>query len=123
MIIGIDFDGTCCVHEYPEIGRDIGAIPVLKELVDKEHLLILWTIRQGRELEEAVEWFENNKIPLYGINKNPMQKTWNTSPKLYCKLLIDDIGLGIPLCKGLTGERPFVDWGKVRELLIEKGIL
>ena len=32
--INIDFDGTCVSHEFPEIGRDIGAVPVLRELVE-----------------------------------------------------------------------------------------
>ena len=26
MIIAIDFDGTCVTHEYPKIGKDIGAV-------------------------------------------------------------------------------------------------
>lgn len=30
MIFCIDFDDTCVTHEYPNIGKDIGAIPVLK---------------------------------------------------------------------------------------------
>ena len=28
--IAIDFDGTVVTHEYPKVGRDIGAVPVLK---------------------------------------------------------------------------------------------
>lgn len=31
MILGLDFDGTCVTHEFPKIGKDIGAIPVLKK--------------------------------------------------------------------------------------------
>ena len=38
MIIGIDFDGTCVKHAFPSIGDDIGAVPVLKELVDNGHV-------------------------------------------------------------------------------------
>jgi predicted mannosyl-3-phosphoglycerate phosphatase (HAD superfamily) len=45
MIIAVDFDGTCVTHEYPRIGRDIGAAPVLKRLTDAGHKLILWTMR------------------------------------------------------------------------------
>ena len=32
MIIAIDFDGTCVTHDFPRVGSDIGAIPVLKNL-------------------------------------------------------------------------------------------
>ena len=45
MIIAVDFDGTCVTHEFPEVGRDIGAVPVLKELVEKGHKIILYTMR------------------------------------------------------------------------------
>jgi hydroxymethylpyrimidine pyrophosphatase-like HAD family hydrolase len=45
MIIAIDFDGTCVTHEYPKVGREIGASKVLKELVDSGHQLILFTMR------------------------------------------------------------------------------
>ena len=48
MIIAIDFDGTCVTHEFPKIGKDIGAIPVLKELTNKGHKLILFTMRSNR---------------------------------------------------------------------------
>lgn len=49
MIIGIDFDGTCVTHEFPDVGKDIGATPVLKELTDKGHKLILFTMRSDIE--------------------------------------------------------------------------
>lgn len=34
MVIAVDFDGTCVTHEFPKVGKDIGAVPVLKELVE-----------------------------------------------------------------------------------------
>ena len=33
MIIAVDFDVTCVTHEFPKVGKDIGAVPVLKELI------------------------------------------------------------------------------------------
>lgn len=36
MVIAVDFDGTCVTHEFPKIGKDIGAIPVLRKLVERE---------------------------------------------------------------------------------------
>ena len=71
MEIAVDFDGTCVTHDYPRVGKDIGAIPVLKALVQKGHKLILWTMRSGIGLEAAVNWFKENDIPLYGIQINP----------------------------------------------------
>lgn len=111
MYIAVDFDGTCVTHEYPNIGKDIGAVPVLKKLSDSGHKLILNTMRSGDDLSDAVKWFEENEISLYGINNNPSQKFWTDSPKVYAHLYIDDAALGCPLKNDLSiSERPFVDW-------------
>ena len=140
MDICIDFDGTCVSHEFPAIGKDIGAVPVLKELVEKGHHLILFTMRSDRKkkkkvdgveieveekvLSEAVQWFEDNGIPLYGVQKNPKQRFWTSSPKAYGHLYIDDANLGCPLITDdEDSDRPYVDWAKVREMLVEKEIL
>ena len=40
LIFGIDFDGTCVTHEFPNIGKDIGAVPVLRDIVAAGHKLI-----------------------------------------------------------------------------------
>ena len=117
MIIAIDFDGTCVTHEYPKVGRYIGAEPVLRDLVSCGHKLILWTMRSGEFLDDAVNWFRERDIPLFGVNSNPEQASWTKSPKAYAQLYIDDASLGTPMCEGLNGERPFVDWDAVRRLL------
>lgn len=124
MIIAIDFDGTCVTHEYPNVGKDINAIPVLKNIVNKGHKIILYTMRHGKELQDAVEWFANNNIPLYGINENPTQKNWTKSPKIYAHIYIDDAALGCPLIFNEEySDRPYVDWEAVQKLLEEKIIL
>lgn len=125
MIIAIDFDGTCVKHEFPKVGEDIGAVPVLKRLVENGHKLILWTMRSGDTLDDAVQWFEENEIPLWGINNNPQQiaSGWSTSPKAYAQLYIDDAALGAPLKSPLIGDRPFMDWSKVQRHLISHGVL
>ena len=117
MIIAVDFDGTCVTHEYPRIGRYIGAQRILKRLAEEGHQLILYTMRSGKELADAVDWFTENKIELWGINENREQKRWTQSPKIYAHLYIDDAALGIPLCKGLKGERLYVNWSEVEEML------
>ena len=122
--IAVDFDGTCVTHEYPEIGKPIGSVFVLKQLVSAGHKLILWTMRSGKELEDAINWFKENEIPLFGVQTNPTQKSWTTSPKAYAHIYIDDAALGCPLIKDPTiSDRPFVDWIKVIDLLKEEGAL
>jgi hypothetical protein len=135
MEINIDFDGTVVTHDFPNIGKEIGSVPVLKKLVQNGHKLILFTMRSHRPflsftgnardtLDEAVDWFKQNDIPLFGINTNPEQKDWTDSPKSYAQLLIDDTALGCPIMvdKKLS-PRPFVDWVKVEEMLIEQNLI
>ena len=118
LIICIDFDGTCVTHEYPNIGKEIGATEVLKELINKGHEIILFTIRSGKELQDAVDWFRERNIPLFGINMNPEQFMWTSSPKPYANIYIDDAALGCPIKYDRTlSNRPFVDWKVVKNLL------
>lgn len=124
MYIAVDFDGTCVSHEYPSVGKDIGAVPVLKKLTENGHKLILNTMRSGDELSDAVKWFEENEISLYGINNNPSQKFWTDSPKVYAHLYIDDAALGCPLkIDPNVSIGPFVDWQQVEEYLKARHII
>ena len=123
LVIAIDFDGTCVTHEYPYMGSDIGAVPVLKELADAGYHLVLNTLRSGKTEKEAVKWFKENDIPLYGVNCNPDQKSWTKSPKVFADLYIDDSALGTPLTSSPSSTRPYVDWVRVREWLVAEGYL
>jgi hypothetical protein len=123
MVIAIDFDGTVVTHEYPKIGEDIGAVPVLKKIIEKGHKLILHTMRSGKEEEEAMKWFEEREIPIYGINDNPSQHRWTSSKKVFANLYIDDTALGAPLTSSDISGRPYIDWTKVEQLLKSYGVL
>jgi len=126
MLIAIDFDGTVVTHEFPHVGQDIGAVPVLQALVAKGHKIMLWTMRselQPDSFRDAVEWFKAHDIPLMGINLNPTQK-WSSSHKQFADLYIDDAALGCPLKYDSTiSERPFVDWEAVEKMLKDRKIL
>jgi hypothetical protein len=113
----VDFDGTCVTHEYPAIGKDIGAVPVLKALSEYGYMLILWTMRSDKELQDAVDWFTSNNIKLFGVNNNPTQSTWTASPKAYAHMYIDDAALGAPLTTSELSERPYIDWHTVKQML------
>lgn len=124
MVIAIDFDGTCVTHDYPAIGKDIGSVPVLKALVQAGHKLILFTMRDANQLDEAVNWFKQNEITLYARQYNPTQVHWTRSNKCYANLYIDDAALGCPTKEDSTlSDRPFVDWIRVEEILKEKNII
>ena len=124
MIIAVDFDGTCVAYDFPNIGQDIGAVPVLKELIAAGHKLILWTVRGDEYLMPAVEWFKQNNIPLYGINQNPGQSRWSSSPKAHADLYIDDYALFAATIENLDiSQKPYLDWAKVREELIRRNFI
>ena len=121
MDICVDFDGTCVTHDFPLIGRDIGAQPVLRKLIEHGHRLILFTMRSGDGLVQAVGWFEQNGIALYGVNTNPTQAGWTASPKAYGQLYVDDAALGVPLTLG-DHKRAYVDWHAAERLLDQLGL-
>lgn len=129
MVIGIDFDGTCVTHEYPEIGESIGAEKVLRDLVKNGHQLVLCTMRghmpyKGRDLlQEAVDWFEKNGIELFGVNRTPLQDTWTDSPKPYAQMYIDDAALGCPIIESDISDYPYVDWKKLDGIFRSTGII
>jgi hypothetical protein len=104
------------------MGKDIGAVPVLKELIDNKHQLILFTMRSGKTLNDAVNWFKENEIPLFGIQTNPSQHEWTDSPKAYGNLIIDDSAAFAPLRLDLNySNRAFIDWDKMRNELVRTG--
>ena len=125
--IVLDFDGTVVKHAYPAVGEDIGAVPVLKRLVANGCNLLLNTMRSHDSagvdtLQPALDWFEARGLPLYGVNENPTQKEWTSSPKVYGNLYIDDGALGAPLKVDAKGYA-YMDWDKVAKHLYYMGLL
>lgn len=112
-IIGLDFDGTVVEHAFPQVGSDLPfVVASLKQIASTGARIVLWTMRSGDLLADAVRWFADRGIPLWGVNSNPDQGTWTKSPKAYCHLYVDDAALGAPLFDPSPGARPAVDWRK-----------
>ncbi len=96
-VIAVDFDGTVVEHDYPRIGKEMMfAFATLKELNKKGHKLILWTIRTGPLLDEAVEHCKKNGVEFYAVNKNYPEEQFsdNISRKLNADVFIDDRNVG-----------------------------
>lgn len=120
LIIAVDFDGTVVAHDYPDIGAPApGAIDWLLQFQAKGAKVILWTMRSGRQLLEAKTYLEDRGVILFGVNGNPEQDEWTTSPKAYAHVYIDDAALGAPLIHGMH-RRPVVDWGQVGPLIMRR---
>lgn len=96
-VIAVDFDGTIVEHDYPRIGKEMMfAFATLKELNKKGHKLLLWTIRTGHLLDEAVEYCRKNGVEFYAVNKNYPEEeiSDNVSRKLNADIFIDDRNVG-----------------------------
>lgn len=108
-VIAVDFDGTIVEHEYPRIGKEMMfALATLRELNKKGHKLILWTIRTGDLLDEAVEYCKKNGVEFYAVNKNypEEQLSENVSRKLNADIFIDDRNVG-----------GFIGWSQIWQTL------
>ena len=118
MVIAIDFDGTVVEHRYPEIGREIPfATDTLKMLIADHHKLILWSVREGKLLDEAVEWCRERGVEFYAVNRdypeeNGKESNAFFSRKLKADLFIDDRNIG-----GLP------DWGTIYRMIKENKTL
>lgn len=106
MIIAIDFDGTIVEHAYPEIGNPIPfAIDTLLQLQKDGHQLILWSVRDGALLRDAIDYCAQQGLYFYAENENYRGETKEKESvprKLKADLFIDDRNLG-----GLP------DWGVI----------
>ena len=123
-IIAVDFDGTIVTHAYPHIGRPVpNALPVLKKLQAQGTQLILWTMRSGDKLDEAVRYCEENGVTFWGINRNPAQSEWTDSPKAYAPIYIDDAALGCPTLFDEGTNRVMVNWREVQSILERLNVL
>ena len=111
MIIAVDFYGTIVEHKYPEIGQEVPfAIDTLKMLIKDQHRLILWSVREGALLDEAVEWCRARGVEFYAVNKDypeeEKEKNNHFSRKLKADFFIDDRNVG-----GLP------EWGQIYQMI------
>lgn len=113
MIIAVDFDGTIVEHKYPAIGKEIPfATATLRQLIKDGHRLILWSVREGELLDEAVKWCAERGVRFHAVNcdldedSNDKNGGKHFSRKLKAHLFIDDRNVG-----GLP------DWGAIYQMV------
>jgi len=114
MKIAVDFDGTIVEDKYPNIGKEIPfAIETLKKLQERGHLIILWTYREGKELQEAIDYCKKRGLEFYAVNKNfPEEKPEHNMPrKINADIYIDDRNIGgIP------------EWGVIWQMITNENL-
>ncbi|MCI1646796.1 MAG: hypothetical protein LKI39_11750 [Bacteroides sp.] len=113
MIIAVDFDGTIVEHRYPKIGEEIPfATQTLRMLIAEKHQLILWTVREGDLLKEALDWCKERGVEFYAANRDypeELETHKGFSRKVKADIFIDDRNLG-----GLP------DWGTIYRMINER---
>ena len=116
MVIAVDFDGTIVEHKYPAIGRELPfATSTLKKLLEDGHQLILWSVREGELLQEAVDWCESKGLRFHSVNEyldedgGGRENNPNYARKLKVDCFIDDRNIG-----GLP------DWGAIYQIISRK---
>lgn len=110
MTIAVDFDGTIVEQKYPAIGKQIPfAMDTLRALIADGHHVILWTVREGERLQEAVEYCREKGVEFYAVNSEFPNASWTgsgVSRKIRADVYIDDSNLGgIP------------DWSEIYQMI------
>lgn len=110
-IIAVDFDGTIVTHEYPNIGEELPfATETLRMLIHDHHRVILWSVREGKLLQDAIDWCRERGVEFYAVNRDypeeEKEKNNHYSRKLKADYFIDDRGIG-----GLP------DWGQIYQII------
>lgn len=95
MVYAIDFDGTLCVNRYPEIGEPredvIRVVRWLSLFMDAK--VILWTCREGDQLEAAVQWCRAHRLTFDAVNDNlpeHIERYGNNCRKVFADVYVDD---------------------------------
>lgn len=107
--IAIDFDGTIVENRYPGIGKEmLFAFETMKELQAQRHFLILWTYRDGKRLQEAVDFCKQRGIEFWAVNKSYPEEQYDpkNSPKVNADIFIDDRNIG-----------GFIGWPRIFEMI------
>lgn len=94
QIIAVDFDGTLCRDCYPKIGEaNDRLICRLKERRAGGDRIILWTCRQGEQLEAALRFCFVRGLVFDAVNENlqeVIEEFGGDSRKIFADIYIDD---------------------------------
>ena len=94
QIIAVDFDGTLCFSNWPELGEPNRPLIEYQKLQRSSgNKLILWTCRAGEALEKAVSWCRDQQLEFDAVNDNLpeiIEMYGTNSRKITCDFYIDD---------------------------------
>ena len=120
--IEVDWDFTltkCSDWNHNNMVVNDEAFPIMRRWIEEYNVgFILNSMRHDEILKEPLTILEKQHIKLYGLRKNPTQdKDGNEVTKCFAVFSVDDRNIGCPH-KWMEGcDRPYVDWGKVDEIM------
>lgn len=94
-IIAVDFDKTLSLNvAYPDVGEpNLKLIDWLNnQRVECGAKLILWTCREGKPLEDAIEFCKNNGLTFDAVNENLTEIGFDCR-KIVASVYIDDLAV------------------------------
>lgn len=99
-IIAVDFDGTLVEDKYPLIGRKNQAVfdYVLSLKEQYSARVVLWTCRDRKYLQQAIEYCRLNGLEFDAVNDNVTEVIElfnNNSRKIYADIYIDDKNVSV----------------------------
>jgi hypothetical protein len=86
-------------------------VDTLKALQQRHHKLILWSVREGELLDEAVEWCRQRGVEFYAVNHDYPEETQKNNPHFSRKLNTIDVFIDDRNVGGLP------DWGTIYRMV------
>ncbi len=107
LVFAVDFDGTLSFGRWPDCGpANDGLIEFLKKRKSNGDKIILWTCREGADLNSAVDWCAEYGLSFDAVNDNLpeiVDKYGVNSRKVSCDFYIDDRSIAGNVYKLLEG--------------------
>lgn len=129
-VLVTDFDKTITISQkdFPVPGPiNLKAIEVLKRVKESGHYIVLFTMREGNQLDVALDLCKANGLTFDAVNENVEQrlKEWgqldNPPRKVYGTVYVDDAGCGIKRLINPDTKEKYVDWEYVESFLESEG--
>lgn len=113
-IYAIDFDGTLAETRFPEIvAPNKKMVALVKIMQAAGHKIILWTSRDGEDLEKAVEWCRAQGITFDAVNEplpEQVARWGNDTRKIYADYYIDDKAVTVADAEDIASKILGIAW-------------